>query len=107
MPCIESSGKFHIGQVVVHRRFGYRAVIYDVDPSFMLNDERYRALALAEPPADQPWYRLLVDGVEHATYVAERNLVGATNPEPIQHPLIDDYFGKFDGLGYEPALPRN
>ena len=71
----------------------------------MLNDERCNALA--EPPADQPWYRLLVDGVEHATYVAERNLDVEKNPEPIQHPLLDDFFGEFDGLGYQPALPRN
>lgn len=92
---------FNIGQVVGHSRFGYRGVIFDVDPYFMLSEDWYRRVALSRPPKDKPWYHILVDGHEHTTYVAERHLLAA-DPAPIQHPLVDLYFAGFNGLCYEP-----
>ena len=50
----------HIGQLVHHRLFNYRGVVYDVDPVFMLPDEWYEQVALSRPPKDEPWYRVLV-----------------------------------------------
>jgi heat shock protein HspQ len=107
MTATECASKFYIGQIVTHRRFGYRGVIYDVDASFMLTEKWYDTIATSEPPKDQPWYRVLVDGVDHATYVAERNLDGVADPGPIRHPLIEDYFERFDGCNYKPSILRN
>ena len=94
--------RFNIGQVVIHTRFGYRGVIFDVDPCFMLSDDWYRRVALSRPPRNQPWYHVLVHGQEHTTYVAERHLFAAAAPEPISHPLLNQYFAGFNGSSYEP-----
>lgn len=102
-----TTGKFYIGQIVVHRRFGYLGVIYDVDPRFMQSEEWYQRMALSRPPKDQPWYHVLVDGVEHTTYVAERNLQPALDPRPIRHPLLESYFEAFNGESYTVSSPSN
>jgi len=103
----EVKGRFHIGEIVVHHRFGYRGVIYDVDPRFMLGDEWYDGVALSRPPKDRPWYHVLVDNLDQTTYVAERNLKSATDCEPIRHPLLKSYLGLFNGKFYEPLNLRN
>jgi heat shock protein HspQ len=93
--------RFNIGQVVTHRRFGYLGVIFDVDPHFMLTEEWYRQVALSRPPRNQPWYHVLVDGQRHTTYVAERHLVYAADPGPIKHPMLEEYFVRFNGSSYD------
>jgi heat shock protein HspQ len=93
--------RFNIGQVVTHSRFGYRGVIFDVDPYFMLSDEWYRQVALSRPPKHKPWYHVLVDGQAHTTYVAERHLDRAVDPMPIRHPMLETYFDGFNGVCYE------
>ena len=103
----ELTGNFHIGQIVMHRRFGYRGVIYDVDPNFMLSEQWYDKVALSRPPKDRPWYRLLVDNADQTTYVAERNLRLTADRQPIQSPLIDSYFHGFNGEFYESRLLSN
>jgi len=103
----ELTGTFYIGQIVVHRRFGYRGVVYDVDPRFMLSEDWYERVALTRPPKDAPWYHVLVDGVNHATYVAERNLNSTADPSPIRHPLIETYFEDFNGEFYEALAAKN
>ena len=97
---ISRAARFYIGQVVSHSRFGYRGVVFDVDPQFMLSDEWYRRVALSRPPKDQPWYHVLVDAQEHTTYVAERHLQPA-EPRPIRHRLLATYFAGFNGSNYE------
>ena len=103
----EVIGSFYIGQIVVHRRFGYRGVIYDVDPRFMLSDEWYNCVALSRPPKDYPWYHVLVNNCDQTTYVAERNLASDTDNDPIKHPLLESYFSLFNGKSYEPLNLRN
>jgi heat shock protein HspQ len=98
---LHKSARFNIGQVVNHRRFGYRGVIFDVDPQFMLSEQWYRQIALSRPPKNQPWYHVLVDGQRHTTYVAERHLVGSPEPAPINHPMLNDYFDGFNGASYD------
>ena len=103
----ELTGNFHIGQIVMHRRFGYRGVVYDVDPRFMLSEQWYEKVALSRPPKDRPWYRVLVDNADQTTYVAERNLCLTADRQPIQSPLIDSYFHGFNGEFYESRLLSN
>jgi heat shock protein HspQ len=104
---MESSSSFNIGQIVLHQRFGYRGVIYDVDSHFMLSDKWYEDVAQSCPPKDRPWYHLLVDGLDQTTYVAERNLVITRDLRPIQHPLIEAYFSLFNADSYESLDLKN
>ena len=87
--------KFYIGQIVQHKLFDYRGVIFDVDPDFNGDDAWYDAVAKSKPPKDQPWYHILVDNARHETYVAERNIDATDSLFSIKHPLINHYFDNF------------
>jgi heat shock protein HspQ len=92
--------RFAVGQLVHHRLFDYRGVVYDVDPQFSGTREWYEQVATSRPPKDQPWYRVLVHGSIHETYVAERNLEPDDSGEPISHPLTDVHFDTFENGAY-------
>jgi len=93
--------KFFIGEVVKHKLFDYYGVIYDVDATFMGSDEWYEQVARSRPPKDEPWYRVLVDGNDLETYVAQRNLSQCAYRE-IDHPLVSFYFGGHNKERYTP-----
>ena len=95
--------KFNIGQIIDHHKFGYRGVIFEVDPVFSLSDEWYEQVAKTRPPKDQPWYHVLVDDNVHSTYVAERNLIAAINTAEIRHPDLDLHFISYEDGKYIPA----
>ncbi len=97
-----TTAKFAIGQIVRHRKFGYRGAIYGVDAEFSLSDEWYQQVALSRPPRDQPWYHVLVDGAAHTTYVAERHLAASRDLGQIDHPLLGQHFESYDGRRYQP-----
>lgn len=94
------SAKFAVGQIVRHLMFGYRGVIFDVDPEFRASEEWYEQVALSRPPKDRPWYHVLVHDAEHTTYVAERNLEVDDTEEPIRHPMLDEHFEDMRGGRY-------
>lgn len=96
----QTQARFEPGQLVDHLLFGYRGVIFDIDPVFQLSEEWYESVAKSRPPKDRPWYHVLPDGATHTTYVAERNLEAASVPSAIRHPLIGEYFEDFDGTRY-------
>ncbi len=87
--------KFNIGQIVHHRLFDYRGVIYDVDPVFNGTEEWYEVVAKSRPPKNEPWYRVLVDQATHETYVAEQNLEICEELAPVKHPLVNQFFDNF------------
>ncbi len=89
------TAKFHPGQLVYHRLFGYRGVVVDVDPRFFATEAWYQAMAPGEPDREQPWYQLLVDGSELATYVPEDQLLGDGSGRPVSHPLLENLFSAF------------
>ncbi|MEG3641029.1 heat shock protein HspQ [Magnetococcus sp. PR-3] len=89
---IASYATFNIGQLVSHKLFSYRGVIIDIDPIFMLSEQWYEQVAQSRPPKDAPWYRVLVDGTETETYVAQQNLSPDREKTAINHPHIDEYF---------------
>ena len=91
-----SAAQFEVGQVVHHRRFGYRGVVFDVDPCFQGSDEWYEQVARSRPPKDRPWYHVLVHDADHTTYVAERHLEADADGGPIQHRLLGHLFGGFE-----------
>ncbi|MBK8456959.1 MAG: heat shock protein HspQ [Phyllobacteriaceae bacterium] len=87
--------RFAIGDVVRHRVFPFRGVIFDVDPEFANTEEWYAAIpAEVRPKRDQPFYHLLAQNAEseYVAYVSEQNLLPDETGEPVRHPQIDDYF---------------
>lgn len=94
--------KFAVGQIIHHRKAGYRGVIFSVDAEFSLSEEWYEQVALSRPPKDRPWYHVLVDGASHTTYVAERHLADSDDLSQVAHPLLGDYFESYDGRCYQP-----
>jgi len=91
---------FNVGQLVRHSLFEYRGAVIDVDPEFMLSEDWYDLMAKSQPPKDAPWYRVLVHGAQHETYVAERNLEACDTKEPIDNPGIESYFSGFEDGKY-------
>jgi heat shock protein HspQ len=88
--------KFNIGDVVLHKQHGYRAVIVDIDPLFQASG-RYNPQAITRQFAHQhPWYRLLVDKTSHMTYVEEPLLQPSPHKQdrPIRNPLVSQYTKK-------------
>ena len=92
--------KFSVGQLVVHKLFNYRGVIFDVDPVFQGSEEWYVKVALSCPPKDKPWYKVLVHNAFHESYVAERNLIPDSSIESINHPLIEYFFKRYQSGNY-------
>ena len=92
--------QFSIGQVIHHRLFDYRGVVVDIDLRFSLSEEWYEQVARSRPPKDAPWYRVLVGGTMQVTYVAERNLEEDDCGDPIEHPLLTEFFDAFENGHY-------
>jgi len=99
--------RFSVGQIVQHLKFDYRGVIIDVDAEFQGSEAWYQQVALSRPPKDKPWYRILVDGADHMTYVAERHLEADKSCKPITHPELDDFFAAFKDCAYQVRCRNN
>jgi len=84
--------RFAPGTVVMHRRFGYRGLVFDVDAVYSQSPEWYDIMASSHPPKDRPWYHVLVDGETHSTYVAEDNLMECDETDAFEHPLLSQLF---------------
>ena len=92
--------RFAIGEVVRHRLFDFRGVIFDVDPSFANSEEWYQAIPEdLRPSKDQPFYHLLAENAEttYVAYVSQQNLVADESDEPVEHPAIATMFDRQDG----------
>lgn len=97
--------KFQIGQVVRHRLFPFRGVIFDVDPEFANTEEWYEAIpAEVRPRRDQPFYHLLAENeeTEYIAYVSEQNLLEDDSGEPVRHPQLMELFTRTDDGRYAP-----
>ena len=89
---------FSIGEVVRHRLFDFRGVIFDIDPVFANSEEWYQAIPEdIRPPKDQPFYHLLAENQEssYIAYVSQQNLLPDTLGEPVDHPAISGLFEDF------------
>ncbi len=95
--------KFSIGDVVKHRHFNFRGVIYDVDFEFNNSEEWYESIPKdVRPRKDQPFYHLLAENNEitYEAYVSEQNLIVDSSNKPIRHPLVNEVFSEKRGSGY-------
>ena len=95
--------RFTIGDVVRHRLFDFRGVIFDVDPVFANSEEWYEAIPEAiRPSKDQPFYHLLAENAEstYVAYVSQQNLIPDETDEPVDHPAISTMFDALEGGKY-------
>ena len=99
----EKQAKFSIGDIVKHKYFNFRGVIYDVDFEFNNSERWYRSIPKnVRPRKDQPFYHLLAENNEitYEAYVSEQNLITDNSGEPVQHPLIKEIFSEKKGSAY-------
>ncbi|XDZ66768.1 heat shock protein HspQ [Alphaproteobacteria bacterium LSUCC0684] len=97
---------FSIGDVVRHRHFSFRGVIFDVDPEFANTEEWYEAIpAEIRPSREQPFYHLLAENEDsyYTAYVSQQNLLPDGESGPVDHPELTEMFEEFDDGKY---LPR-
>ena len=98
-----NTAKFSIGEVVKHRHFDFREVIYDVDFEFNNSEEWYQSIPKdVRPKKNQPFYHLLAESndVTYEAYVSEQNLLIDDSNEPVKHPLIEEIFVGKKGTSY-------
>ncbi len=98
----QKEAKYRIGQIVKHRVYPFRGVVFDVDPTFNNTEEWYQAIPEEiRPVKDQPFYHLLAENSEseYIAYVSEQNLIPDNSGEPLRHPEIDERFSA-DESGY-------
>ena len=91
------SALFCLGQVVRHRIYPFRGIIFDVDPVFANTEEWWLAIPEDRRPSkDQPFYHLLAENgeSEYIAYVSEQNLLPDTSGAPLRHPQVDDLFDR-------------
>jgi heat shock protein HspQ len=99
--------KYKIGQIVRHRVYPFRGVVFDVDPTFSNTEEWWQSIPEeVRPHKDQPFYHLFAENAEteYIAYVSEQNLLPDTSGEPIRHPQVAEEFEP-DGNGS--FRPRN
>jgi heat shock protein HspQ len=104
MVSINRAAKYRIGQVVRHRVFPFRGVIFDVDPTFNNTEEWWLSIPEnVRPRKDQPFYHLLAENEQttYIAYVSEQNLLPDETGKPVRHPDVAEHFGALKGGCYE------
>ncbi len=102
VPC-HAKARFGIGDVVRHRMFDFRGVIFDVDPVFANSEEWYESIPEdIRPKREQPYYHLLAenDDSSYVAYVSQQNLLPDAESGPVDHPNVEELFERFDGSRY-------
>jgi heat shock protein HspQ len=100
------TARFAIGDIVQHRHYPFRGVVFGIDPTFSNTEEWWQAIpAEARPVKDQPYYHLLAenDRTTYVAYVSEQNLLPDRSGHPCRHPEISEHFSCFENGRY---LPR-
>jgi heat shock protein HspQ len=98
-----TEAKYHLGQIVRHRKHPFRGVVFDVDARFNNTDEWYAAIPEdSRPSKNQPFYHLLAENDQsyYVAYVSEQNLLPDELGGPVSHPDLPDLFGDFEDGRY-------
>ena len=99
--------KFHVGQVVRHRVYPFRGIIFDIDPVFDNTEEWWQSIpAEVRPKKDQPFYHLLAENehIEYVAYVSEQNLLPDPSGEPLRNPQVGELFAVAEDGTYRPLF---
>lgn len=93
-----AEARFAIGDVVRHKLFDFRGVVFDIDPVFANSEEWYEAIPMdLRPHRDQPYYHLLAESEDssYVAYVSQQNLLGDGEGGPVDHPSLNELFDDF------------
>ena len=104
LPPETSEARYNIGDVVRHRIFDFRGVVFDIDPVFANSEEWYASIPEAVRPAkDQPFYHLFAENAEssYIAYVSQQNLLPDEDGGEVDHPAIDGLFDAYDAGRYQ------
>ena len=99
--------KYKIGQIVRHRLYPFRGVVFDVDPTFSNTEEWWLSIpAEVRPHKDQPFYHLFAENAEteYIAYVSEQNLLPDTSEKPLRHPQVKEVFVRDNKGSYRPRV---
>ncbi len=99
-----AEAQFNIGDVVRHRIFEFRGVIFDIDPVFANSEEWYQSIPEPMRPAkNQPFYHLFAENSDgsYNAYVSQQNLLPDVQHGRVDHPAVKGYFGEWSGKRYE------
>jgi heat shock protein HspQ len=99
--------KFQVGQVVRHRLYPFRGIIFDIDPIFANTEEWWQAIPEeVRPRKDQPFYHLLAENAEteYIAYVSEQNLLPDSSGTPLRHPQVREMFAVAEDGSYRPLF---
>jgi heat shock protein HspQ len=99
--------KFGVGQIVRHRVYPFRGVVFDIDPVFNNTEEWWRSIPEdVRPRKDQPFYHLLAENAEteYIAYVSEQNLLPDVTGTPLRHPQIGEMFTVLEDGSYQPLF---
>lgn len=98
------SSRFGIGDVVRHKMFDFRGVIFDIDPVFANSEEWYQAIPEhIRPHREQPFYHLLAESEDttYTAYVSQQNLLDDAQGGPVEHPGVSELFEEFSNGRYK------
>ena len=93
-----AEARFAIGDVVKHKLFDFRGVVFDIDPVFANSEEWYEAIPKdMRPQREQPFYHLLAENEDssYVAYVSQQNLLGDSEGGPVDHPSLEQLFEDF------------
>lgn len=99
----QTKARFAIGDVVRHKLYDFRGVVFDIDPVFANSEEWYQSIpADVRPAREQPYYHLLAENGDssYVAYVSQQNLLGDSEGGPVDHPSLAQLFDEFDGERY-------
>ncbi len=94
----QTRARFAIGDIVKHRHFDFRGVVFDIDPVFANSEEWYESIpAEVRPKREQPFYHLLAENEDasYVAYVSQQNLLGDSEGGPVDHPSLPEMFEDF------------
>ena len=99
-----SEARFAIGDVVRHKVFDFRGVVFDIDPVFANSEDWYEAIPKdLRPRRDQPFYHLLAENEDssYVAYVSQQNLLADSEGGPVEHPNVTELFEDFRNGRYK------
>ncbi len=94
----QTRASFAIGDIVRHRMFDFRGVIFDIDPVFANSEEWYESIpAEVRPRREQPFYHIFAENEDasYVAYVSQQNLIGDGEAGPVEHPSVNEIFDEF------------
>ncbi len=95
---LQTKARFAIGDVVKHRHYDFRGVIFDIDPVFANSEEWYQSIPPeVRPHRDQPYYHLLAENEDesYVAYVSQQNLLVDRDGGPVDHPSLSQMFDDY------------